>query len=59
MAERKTFALRISKDLWDEVQRMAAQELRSVNAQIEFMLRDAVSKRGRRLDSENKNNADS
>ena len=28
---------------------MAAQELRSVNAQIEFLLREAVAKRGRRL----------
>jgi hypothetical protein len=47
--ERKTFALRISQDLWEELQRLAAQELRSVNAQIEYLLREAVVKRGRRL----------
>ena len=47
MPERKAFVLRISKELWDELQRMAAQELRSVNAQIEYLLREAVGKRGR------------
>ena len=48
MPERKTFVLRIRKELWEELQRMAAQELRSVNAQIEFLLREAVAERGRR-----------
>jgi hypothetical protein len=47
MSERKAFALRINKDLWDELERMAAQELRSVNAQIEYLLREAVRRRGR------------
>jgi hypothetical protein len=47
--ERKAFVLRIRKELWNELQRMAAQELRSVNAQIEYLLREAVKKRGRRL----------
>jgi len=49
VAERKAFVLRIPKDLWDELQRMAAQELRSVNAQIEYLLREAVRQRGGRL----------
>jgi len=49
VAERKSFVLRIPKDLYDELQRLAAQELRSVNAQIEYLLREAVAKRGRRL----------
>ena len=49
MRERKTFALRISQELWEELQRLAAQELRSVNAQIEYMLREAVVRRGRRV----------
>ncbi|MCJ7822291.1 MAG: Arc family DNA-binding protein [Armatimonadetes bacterium] len=49
MRARKTFVLRMSQELWDELQRMAAHELRSVNAQIEYLLRDAVVKRGRRL----------
>ncbi|MBI2843724.1 MAG: Arc family DNA binding domain-containing protein [Armatimonadetes bacterium] len=47
MAEKKAFILRIDKGLWDEVQRMAAAELRSVNAQIEYLLREAVAKRRR------------
>ncbi|MBC8064432.1 MAG: Arc family DNA-binding protein [Chlorobia bacterium] len=45
MAERKTFVLRISPELWDELQRMAAEDFRSVNAQIEFLLREAVKKK--------------
>jgi hypothetical protein len=38
----------MSQELWEELQRLAAHELRSVNAQIEYLLRDAVAKRGRR-----------
>lgn len=49
MPKRKTFVLRMSAELWDELQRLAAQELRSVNAQIEYLLREAVAKRGRRI----------
>ena len=45
MAERKSFVLRISPELWDDLQRMAGEEFRSVNAQIEFLLREAVKKR--------------
>jgi len=46
---RKAFVLRINEDLWEELRRLAAHELRSVNAQIEYLLREAVSRRGRRL----------
>lgn len=49
MPGRKAFVLRISEELWEELRRMAAQELRSVNAQIEYLLREAVARRGRRL----------
>ncbi len=49
MAPKKTFLLRISPDLWEELQRWAADELRSVNGQIEFLLRQAVVQRRRRL----------
>jgi len=45
MSERKKFLLRISPSLWEELNRWAAQELRSVNGQIEFLLRKAVDKR--------------
>jgi hypothetical protein len=48
VSERKAFVLRINQALWEELQRMAAQELRSVNAQIEYLLREAVARRGRR-----------
>jgi len=45
--ERKAFPLRLSRELFDEVQRMAAEELRSVNGQIEYLLREAIRRRGR------------
>lgn len=44
---KKAFALRIDPALWEEVERLAAQELRSVNAQVEFLLREALTRRGR------------
>jgi hypothetical protein len=42
---RKAFLLRVPPDLWQELERWAAADLRSVNAQIEFVLRQAVAKR--------------
>jgi hypothetical protein len=47
MAERKAFPLRVDAALWAEVERLAAQELRSVNAQVEYLLREALAQRGR------------
>jgi hypothetical protein len=47
VSERKTFPLRISRDLYAALERWAADELRSVNAQIEFLLTDAVRRAGR------------
>jgi len=43
--QRKPFLLRVPPDLWKEIEKWAADDLRSVNAQIEFLLRQAVSKR--------------
>ena len=43
--QRKAFLLRVPPDLWKELQKWAADDLRSVNAQIEFALRQAVSRR--------------
>ena len=43
--ERKPFLLRIPPELWQELEKWAADELRSVNGQIEFILRQAVAKR--------------
>jgi len=48
MAEKKAFALRINQDLFDEIQRLAASELRSVNGQIEYLLREALRAHGRK-----------
>jgi hypothetical protein len=45
MAERKSFLLRIDPNLWADMEAWAADELRSVNGQIEYLLRQAVLKR--------------
>lgn len=45
MAERKAFLLRIDAKLWAELEAWAQDELRSVNGQIEFLLRQALQKR--------------
>jgi hypothetical protein len=52
MAEKKAYPLRISADVLDAVQRWADDELRSVNAQIEYVLREALRKAGRLKASE-------
>jgi hypothetical protein len=45
MAEKKAFLLRIDPGVWAELERLAQSELRSVNSQIEFLLRDALARR--------------
>lgn len=45
MAERKQFLLRIDPQLWADLEAWAADELRSVNGQIEYVLREAVRRR--------------
>jgi hypothetical protein len=45
MAERKAFLLRIDAELWSELEAWAQAELRSVNGQIEYLLRQATQKR--------------
>lgn len=45
MAERKSFLLRIDPALWADLEAWAQAELRSVNGQIEYILRQAVEKR--------------
>lgn len=47
MARRKTFPLRLDPELYDELRRWAEQELRSVNGQIEYVLRGEVERRRR------------
>nr|WP_297524454.1 hypothetical protein [uncultured Roseateles sp.] len=43
---KKQFPLRLDPALWEEIERLAAIELRSSNAQIELLLREALKRRG-------------
>jgi hypothetical protein len=52
MKSRKAFPLRIDPELYRELEAWAQQEFRSVNGQIEFLLRDAVSRRRGRGEGE-------
>lgn len=47
MEPKKSFLLRMDPELWRELERWAQDELRSVNGQIEYLLRQAVAKRKR------------
>jgi hypothetical protein len=57
-AEKKAYPLRISTDVLDATQRWAEDELRSVNAQIEYVLREALRKAGRIKDPRPKHSDD-
>lgn len=52
MAVRKNFALRLEPALYTAIARLAGAELRSINGQIEFLLREALKARGVRLAEE-------
>ncbi|MEQ1822439.1 MAG: Arc family DNA-binding protein [Fimbriimonadaceae bacterium] len=52
MAEKKSFVLRISPELWEALQSVANEEFRSVNGQIEWILTEYTKKR-RNLKNEN------
>jgi hypothetical protein len=47
--ERKAYPLRVDPALWGAVERCAAADLRSVNAQVECLLREALKERGVKL----------
>lgn len=47
MSEKKKFLLRIDEKIYTALEKWAADELRSINAQIEFILTDALKKAGR------------
>ena len=49
MAERKSFLLRIDPALLDALQRWAADEMRSLNGQIEYLLRNSLKNAGREI----------
>ena len=44
--DKKPFLLRIDPRLWAEIERLAAADLRSLNAQVEYLLREALHARG-------------
>jgi hypothetical protein len=45
MAAKKPFLLRLSQEMWTDLERMAADEFRSVNGQIESILHEAIARR--------------
>jgi len=47
MPRKKSFPLRINEETWEAVRRWSDEELRSVNAQIEYVIREALRKAGR------------
>ena len=49
--ERKAYPLRVDPALWAAVERCAAADLRSVNAEVECLLREALKARGVKLDA--------
>jgi len=51
--QRKAYPLRVDPALWGAVERAAAADLRSVNAQVECLLREALKARGIKLDAPN------
>lgn len=59
MKPRKSFLLRISPELYESLEAWAQQEFRSVNAQIEFLLKEAVRKHGRTVPPDSAADADS
>jgi hypothetical protein len=56
---KKAFPLRIDPALWEELQRLASRDLRSVNAEIEFLLREALARRGVKIGKDAGPDADS
>jgi len=44
--DKKSFLVRVDPAVWAEIERLAARELRSVNAQVEYLLREALERRG-------------
>lgn len=50
--DRKAFLLRLPPDLWKDLEKWAADELRSVNSQIEYVLRQAVRQRKKARDGQ-------
>lgn len=56
MSEKKKFLLRLDADVYIALEKWAADELRSANAQIEFLLKESVKKAGRLKDIQQQQN---
>ena len=56
---KKAYPLRIDPALWAAIEQLAAQELRSANAQVEFLLREGLARRGRLGNAPDNNAPDS
>jgi hypothetical protein len=52
MAAKRSFLLRLPPELWEQIKRWADDDLRSVNAQIEYLLREAIRRRQRGSDAD-------
>jgi hypothetical protein len=50
VSEKKKFLLRLDADLYDALEKWAADDLRSVNAQMEYLLKEAARRAGRQKD---------
>ena len=53
MAEKKKFLLRIDEKIYAALEKWAADDLRSINAQIEFLLKQSLAKTGRTTENKN------
>jgi len=49
MPAKKSFLLRLSQEMWEELERWAADDFRSVNGQIESILHEAINRRRKRI----------
>lgn len=49
MAEKKSFLLRLNQAMWNELEKWAADDFRSVNGQIESILHEAINRRRKKL----------
>ncbi len=59
MAEKKKFLLRIDENIYNALEKWAADDLRSINAQIEFLLKDILRKNGRLKETNDDNQKNS
>ena len=56
MARRKQYPLRVDPEIWAAVERWAEDDMRSANAQVEWILRDSLRRVGRLPDRDNEHN---